>query len=118
MLFPRKDEVLAIHRKLIDQFGGVHGLRDEGLLDSALLAAASRQHYEGADIAACAATYAYHLTRNHPFVDGNKRIGAAVSEVFVQLKGGASVLVLGVMTAARLGRPSSQGSARFPVTSA
>lgn len=88
MLFPRKDEVLEIHRKLIEQFGGAHGLRDEGLLDSALLAPTSRQHYEGADLATCGATYAFHLTGNHPFADGNKRIGAAVAEISVRLNGG------------------------------
>lgn len=69
MLFPHRDEVLEIHRKLIEQFGGSMGLRDEGLLDSALLAPAHRQHYEAADLPACAATYAFHLTSNHPFVD-------------------------------------------------
>jgi death on curing protein len=87
MLFPHKDEVLEIHRKLIEEFGGVPGLRDEGLLDSALLAAAHRQHYETADLATCAATYAFHLTRNHAFVDGNKRVGAAVAEIFIRLNG-------------------------------
>lgn len=87
MLFPRKDEVLEIHRKLLEQFGGPPGIRDEGLLDSALLSAANRQHYEGADLATCAATYAFHLTQNHPFVDGNKRVGAAVAEIFVRLNG-------------------------------
>lgn len=87
MLFPRKGEVLVIHRQLLERFGGLVGIRDEGALDSALLAAANRQHYEGADLAICAATYAFHLTRNHPFVDGNKRIGAAVAEIFVRLNG-------------------------------
>jgi death on curing protein len=87
MLFPRKAEVLEIHRRLIERFGGSPGLRDEGLLDSALLAAAHRQHYENADLSACAATYAFHLTRNHPFVDGNKRVGVAVAEIFLGLNG-------------------------------
>ncbi len=87
MLFPRKDEVFEIHRRLLEQFGGMPGVRDEGLLDSALLAAANRQHYEAADLATLAATYAFHLTRNHPFVDGNKRVGAAVAEVFLRLNG-------------------------------
>src|SRR5438445_4519639 len=87
MLFPHKDEVLEIHRRLLEQFGGLPGIRDEGLLDSALLSAANRQHYEGADLATCAATYAFHLTRNHAFVDGNKRAGAAVAEIFVRLNG-------------------------------
>src|SRR5438270_13654514 len=87
MLFLHKDEVLEIHRNLLEQFGGLPGLRDEGLLDSALLAAVNRRHYEGADLTACAATYAFHLTRNHPFADGNKRAGAAVAEVFLRLNG-------------------------------
>jgi death-on-curing protein len=87
MLFPRKEEVLEIHRQLLEKFGGPPGVRDEGLLDSALVAAANREHYERADVATCAATYAYHLTRNHPFVDGNKRVGAAVAEIFVRLPG-------------------------------
>jgi death-on-curing protein len=87
MLYPHKDEVLGIQRQLIERFGGLHGIRDEGALDSALLAPANREHYEGADLAVCAATYAFHLTQNHPFVDGNNRIGAAVAEVFVRLNG-------------------------------
>ena len=88
MLFLQKDEVVEIHRKLVAQFGGAQGIRDEGLLDSALLAPQNREHYEGADLAVCAATYAYHLTSNHPFLDGNKRIGASAAEHFVQLNGG------------------------------
>lgn len=87
MLFPHKDEVLEIHRRLIEQFGGLPGIRAEGELDSALLAPANRQHYESASLAICAATYAFHLTTNHPFIDGNKRIGAAVAEIFVRLNG-------------------------------
>jgi death-on-curing protein len=87
MLFPRKEEVLEIHRRLLEEFGGLSGIRDEGLLDSALLTAANRQHYEGADLMTCAATYAFHLTTNHPFGDGNKRVGAAVSEIFLRLNG-------------------------------
>src|ERR1035438_6057014 len=87
MLFPHKDEVLEIHRQLIDRFGGLDGIRDEGALDSALMAAANREHYEKADLAVCAATYAYQLTQNHPFVDGNKRAGAAVAEIFIRLNG-------------------------------
>jgi death-on-curing protein len=87
MQFLTKEEVLSIHHELIERFGGSHGIRDEGLLDSALMAPANRWHYEKVDIAACAATYAYHLTSNHPFVDGNKRIGAATAEVFLRLNG-------------------------------
>ena len=85
MIFLRKQEVLTIHKQLIKEFGGAHGLRDEGALDSALVAAENRAYYEKADLATCAATYAYHLTQAHAFIDGNKRIAAAGSEVFLEL---------------------------------
>lgn len=86
-LFPRKQEVLDIHSQLIEAFGGVHGLRDEAALESALAAAENREYYENADLALCAATYAYHLAQAHAFIDGNKRIAAAVSEIFLELNG-------------------------------
>jgi death on curing protein len=70
MLFLRKQEVLEIQHRLIEQFGGTHGIRDEGLLDSALSAPENRLHYENANLATCAATYAYHLTQAHAFLDG------------------------------------------------
>ena len=86
-LFPRKQEVLDIHARLIETFGGVQGLRDEGVLESALVAAENREYYENAGLVACAATYAYHLTQAHAFVDGNKRVAAAVSEIFLEING-------------------------------
>jgi death-on-curing protein len=86
-LFPRKQEVLDIHAQLIEAFGGSHGLRDEGALVSALVAAENREYYENASLATCAATYAYHLTQAHAFIDGNKRIAAAVSEIFLEING-------------------------------
>lgn len=87
MIFLRKQEVLTIHKQLIEEFGGTHGLRDEGALDSTLVAAENREYYEKADLTTCAATYAYHLTQAHAFIDGNKRIAAAVSEVFLEING-------------------------------
>ncbi|HEX8888504.1 MAG TPA: type II toxin-antitoxin system death-on-curing family toxin [Pyrinomonadaceae bacterium] len=86
-LFPRKQEVLDIHAQLIEAFGGSHGLRDEGALESSLAAAENREYYENADLGTCAATYAYHLSQAHAFVDGNKRIAAAVSEIFLEING-------------------------------
>jgi len=86
-LFPRKQEVLDIQGRLIETFGGAHGLRDEGALESALAAAENRAHYENAGLAVCAATYAYHLTQAHAFVDGNKRVAAAGSEIFLEING-------------------------------
>lgn len=88
LLFLRKQEVLDLHRRSIEAFGGSHGLRDEGALESALAAAENRAYYEDAGLALCAATYAYHLSQAHAFVDGNKRVAASVSEIFVELNGG------------------------------
>jgi len=87
MLFLCKSEVVDIQKKLIEEFGGIQGLRDEGSLESALASAENRAYYENANIIACAATYAYHLARAHAFFDGNKRIAAAVSEIFVEING-------------------------------
>lgn len=87
MIFLRKQEVIDIQDRLIEEFGGSHGLRDEGALESALAAAENRAFYEEAGLAVCAATYAYHLTQAHAFIDGNKRVAAAVAEVFVELNG-------------------------------
>lgn len=76
MKFPDRLDALTVHARLISKTGGTGGLRDEGLLESALAAAENRHHYEAADVVACAATYAYHLTQAHAFVDGNKRVAA------------------------------------------
>ena len=87
MIFLSKDEVLTIHSRAIEAFGGAEGLRDEGALESALVAVENRSFYERADVCTCAATYAYHLTQAHAFLDGNKRVAAAVTEIFVIVNG-------------------------------
>ena len=88
MKFPDKLDVLGVHASLISETGGSAGLRDEGLSESALAAAENRHYYEDADLVTCAATYAYHLTQAHAFIDGNKRIAAAITEVFLETNGG------------------------------
>jgi death-on-curing protein len=87
MIFPDKSVVLEIHTQLIERYGGIHGLRDEGALESALNAAENRAYYEDAPIEILAATYAFHLSQAHAFLDGNKRIAAAVAGVFLELNG-------------------------------
>ena len=84
MRFPDKLDVLTVHARLISETGGTGGIRDGGLLESALAAAENRHHYEAADVVGCAATYAYHLSQAHAFIDGNKRIAAAVTETFLE----------------------------------
>jgi death on curing protein len=87
MIFPEKLDVLAVHATLIAETGGTGGVRDEGLLESALSAAKNRHSYEAADVVSCAAMYAYHLTQAHAFWDGNKRVAAATTEVFLETNG-------------------------------
>ena len=87
MRFPEKLDVLTVHARLIAETGGTSGLRDEALLESALAAAKNRHAYEAVDVVTCAATYAYHLAQSHAFLDGNKRVAAAVAEAFLETNG-------------------------------
>ncbi len=84
-----KQQVLLLHDHLIQEIGGASGLRDEALLDSAL--AAPFQSFGGVDIYPSlqqkAARLCFGLVKNHPFVDGNKRIGAHAMLVFLALNG-------------------------------
>jgi death on curing protein len=81
------DEVMALHADQIDRYGGTHGLRDLGLLESAL--AAPRATFGGGflhgTLPEMAAAYLFHLVRNHPFLDGNKRTGLAAAIAFLGL---------------------------------
>lgn len=78
---------LAIHARTLLHHGGTPGVRDEGLLDSALAAPQQRHAYDNTDIPTLAAAYAYALSRNHAFVDGNKRCSLIVAGVFLGLNG-------------------------------
>ena len=84
-----KNQVTALHSALIREFGGIDGIRDEGLLESAL--AAPFQTFGGEPVypslQAKAAQLGFGLLRNHPFVDGNKRIGAHTMLVFLAVNG-------------------------------
>jgi len=83
------DDVLFIHGDQIERYGGDPGLRDVGLLESAVTmpAAGFGDEYLHASLHEMAAAYAHHLVANHPFVDGNKRAGAAAALVFLDLNG-------------------------------
>ena len=84
-----KEQVIKIHSMLIDQTGGSDGIRDEGLLESALNA--PFQTFDGEyiykTIKAKAAKLGYFLVKNHPFIDGNKRIGILVMITFLEING-------------------------------
>ena len=78
------DRVVAIHQRQIAEHGGGDGVRDIGLLESALARAQNILAYvPDADIARLAAAYAFGIVKNHPFVDGNKRTGYVVMETFL-----------------------------------
>lgn len=82
--------VLAIHDRQLSEHGGIAGVRDEGLLDSALARPQQLQAYGDPppDLADLAASLAFGLARNHPFGDGNKRTAAVACETFIVLNGG------------------------------
>ena len=89
IIWLEKVGVLAIHDRQIAEHGGSAGLRDEGLLESAL-ARPQQLHAYGnpaPDLADLAASLAYGLARNHPFVDGNKRTAAVCCETFIEMNG-------------------------------
>jgi len=81
------DEVLLIHKDQIDRYGGQPGIRDLNLLKSALAMpqAGFGEEYSHEDLVEMAAAYLYHIIRNHPFMDGNKRTGLVAALVFLAL---------------------------------
>lgn len=83
------DDILIIHRRVVEEFGGDPGLRDRGLLESAV--AMPRACFSGdflhGGLPEMAAAYHFHLCSNHPFIDGNKRVAVAAAEVFLLING-------------------------------
>ena len=77
-------EVLAIHRDQIERYGGAHGLRDAGLLEAALYRPQTGYY---ADLIEEAAALWESLSQNHPFLDGNKRVGFAAAYTFLAING-------------------------------
>jgi death-on-curing protein len=81
------DILLDVHAEQLALFGGSEGIRDLGLLESALARAPNKFAYGEAKLASLAAAYAFGIARNHPFVDGNKRSAFAAIIVFLGLNG-------------------------------
>jgi death-on-curing protein len=82
-----RETVLALHERLLAEFGGKEGLVDEGLLDSALGRPRHLFEYGKPDLCDLAAACAFGLVRDHPFTDGNKRIGFTTAVLFLELNG-------------------------------
>ena len=88
-VFLTLDEVLAIHQDQIMRYGGTPGVRDLGLLQSALAqpCATFGGQFLHANLMEMAAAYLFHLVQNHPFIDGNKRVGLVATLVFLEFNG-------------------------------
>ena len=85
----RDDVVLAVHKRQLAEHSGREGIRDEGLLASALARPKNLLAYldEKPDLSALAASYAFGIIKNHPFVDGNKRTAFVICQTFLRLNG-------------------------------
>ena len=81
------EQVVAIHSRQLRRFGGAAGLRDEGMLRSAIERPINKWRYEQAELPELAAAYAFGLGKNHAFVDGNKRIAFMAMIVFLRSNG-------------------------------
>jgi death on curing protein len=81
------EQVIAIHSRQLRRFGGAPGLRDEGMLRSALERPVNKWQYEQAEMPVIAAAYAFGLAKNHAFVDGNKRIAFMTTIAFLRKNG-------------------------------
>jgi death on curing protein len=113
------DEVVAIHRDQIERYGGSFGVRDWGLLRSAIAmpAATFGDQFLHADMWEMAGAYLFHIVQNHPFIDGNKRVGAVAADVFLainnlQLRATEDAYAELVLSVAR-GETSKSGIAEF-----
>lgn len=82
-----KRALLLLHDESLAEHGGTSGLRDEGLLDSALARPQNRAVYESPDIAALAASYGVGVANNHAFIDGNKRVAFLCVGLFLAING-------------------------------
>jgi len=83
--FLNTQDVLILYKKVMSRYGGSYGIRDINLLDSAISQAKMLYQYEDCDIFQIAAVYFYHIIKNHPFVDGNKRTGLLATITFLEI---------------------------------
>lgn len=87
MILHDREIIEALHAEQLELHGGAPGLRDEGMLESALNRPLQIIQYADPDIFELAATYLFGIVKNHPFIDGNKRTGYLAADVFLALNG-------------------------------
>ena len=83
-IFLSRDQVLELHRISLKRHGGLDGLREPGLLDSALMQPEAAHFYGQGDLCSIAAAYAFHIAQNQPFLDGNKRTAMGAALTFLE----------------------------------
>lgn len=83
------EDTLSVHERMIEEFGGLPGVADRGLLESAVSmpTAGFAGEFLHKSLPAMAAAYLFHLCKNHPFFDGNKRVAVVAAEVFLNING-------------------------------
>lgn len=88
-LFLDLNQIIRLHRSLIEHYGGSEGIRDAGLMHSAIAMpqASFGGQFLHTDLFEMAAASLYHIVQNHPFIDGNKRTGAAATVIFLMMNG-------------------------------
>lgn len=86
-LFLTVEQVERLHKKLIDRFGGTHGLRDPLLYEGAVIHPRNVHYYGQGDLFDVAAAYAFHIAQAQAFLDGNKRTGMAAALAFLEING-------------------------------
>jgi len=86
-IFLSRELIEEIHRDQIDEFGGTHGLRDEGALESAIAQPQNVYVYGEGDLYEIAAAYAYHIAESQAYLDGNKRTGIQAALDFLEING-------------------------------
>jgi death-on-curing protein len=82
-----REECLALHDMMLSHYGGIAGVRDENMLESALAKSQQRFHYDKPTMAELGAAYAAGIVKNHPFLDGNKRTGFMMGAGFLERNG-------------------------------
>jgi death-on-curing protein len=86
-IFISREVVLEIHHTSLQRHGGIDGLREPGLLDSALMQPEATYYYGQGDLTSIAAAYAFHIAQNQPFLDGNKRTAMGSALLFLKANG-------------------------------
>jgi death-on-curing protein len=86
-VFLAREQIEEIHRDQINEFGGVHGLRDEGALESAIAQPLNVYFYGDGDVYEIAAAYAFHIAESQAYLDGNKRTGVQAALDFLEING-------------------------------